>query len=629
MAIEKNIVIGADLSGLEAKLSELIDALKASQTEADKTSESINDIAETTKDIGKSAKGSEKGVKGLSKGFKGMGVAIKAAGIGLLLSAMGILKDLFDNNQKVVDAFSTSFNVLAGVFSEVSKVLEDVYNNVSKSSENFDALGKVMSGIVTVALTPMKLSFYAIQLALQSAQLAWEKSFLGGNDPEKIEELNAGIAETKASIQEVADAAVEAGGDIVNNIGEAVTEVGAIGTQVLDGFKDIDMKGIYTNAKAMTELNKAAELAEVRAQGLIEKYDLQAEKLRQVRDDERLSIDERVKANEDLLKVLEEQEKVMLENAEITLAKANQELALAPDNIEFIKAKMAAENELAGVQAQVAGFRSEQLMNEMALQREIFDLEVSKAENAQEVAEIEAEAAIAAELNVQKQLTLEEELNKKLYESRLASLELQKSQYKEGTQAYQDMVSEMNLLNAERTAQEGEEGRKRTELEKSVQDSKVQMSLDAIGALNGLIQAFAADNEKAQKKAFMVNKAAGIASAVISTAQAVAKALAETTDPTPTQSFRFGNAAIAAATGAAQVAAIARQQFNASGTVDTNIQSNTSASTSPSFNLVGSTGTNALLQSLQNTPMKAYVVGSDVTSQQQLDRNRINQVSFP
>lgn len=629
MAIEKNIVIGADLSGLEAKLSELIDALKASQKEADKTSESINDIAETTKDIGKSAEGSEKGVKGLSKGFKGMGVAIKAAGIGLLLSAMGILKDLFDNNQKVVDAFSTSFNVLAGVFSEVSKVLEDVYNNVSKSSENFDALGKVMSGIVTVALTPMKLSFYAIQLALQSAQLAWEKSFFGGKDPEKIEELNAGIAETKASIQEVADAAVEAGGDIVTNIGEAVTEVGAIGTQVLDGFKDIDMKGILTNAKAMTELNKAAELAEVRAQGLIEKYDLQAEKLRQVRDDERLSIDERVKANEDLLKVLEEQEKVMLENAEITLAKANQELALAPDNIEFIKAKMAAENELAGVQAQVAGFRSEQLMNEMALQREIFDLEVSKAENAQEVAEIEAEAAIAAELNVQKQLTLEEELNKKLYESRLASLELQKSQYKEGTQAYQDMVSEMNLLNAERTAQEGEEGRKRTELEKSVQDSKVQMSLDAIGALNGLVQAFAADNEEAQKKAFMVNKVAGIASAVISTAQAVAKALAETTDPTPTQSLRFGNAAIAAATGAAQVAAIARQQFNASGTVDTNIQSNTSASTSPSFNLVGSTGTNALLQSLQNTPMKAYVVGSDVTSQQQLDRNRINQVSFP
>ncbi|MGI9555816.1 MAG: hypothetical protein ACR2M9_03065, partial [Cyanophyceae cyanobacterium] len=361
MAIEKNIVIGADLSGLEQKLDELIDALKASQTQADKTAESINEISDTTKDIGKSAKDSKKGIKGLATGFKGLGMAIKAAGIGLLLEAMSILKDLFDNNQSVVDTFSTSFNVLAGVFSEVAKVIEDVYKNVSKSSDNFDALGKVISGIITVGLTPMKLSFYAIKLALQAAQLAWEKSYFGGKDPERIKELNAGIAETKATIQEISLSAVEAGVSIVNNIGEAVTEIGDIGSQVLDGFKDIDMEGIYTNAKAMTELNKAAKLAEVRAQGLIEKYDLQAEKLRQVRDDERLSIDERVKANEELLKVLEEQERVMLENAEITLAKANQELALAPDNIEFITAKMAAENELAGVQAQIAGFRSEQL----------------------------------------------------------------------------------------------------------------------------------------------------------------------------------------------------------------------------------------------------------------------------
>ena len=630
MAIEKNIVIGADLSGLEKKLDELIEALKASQTQADKTAASINDIADTTKDIGKSAEGSKKGIKGLSAGFKGLGVAIKAAGIGILLEAMGIFKDLFDNNQKVVDVFSTSFNVLAGVFSEVSKVLEDVYNNVSKSSENFDALGKVISGVITVALTPMKLSFYAIQLSLQSAQLAWEESFLGNNDPEKIEELNAVIAETKASIQEVAVAAVEAGGSIVNNIGEAVTEVGAIGTQVLDGFKDIDMEGILTNAKAMTELNKAAELAEARAQGLIEKYDLQAEKLRQVRDDERFTIEERIKANNDLKAVLDEQEATMLANAQIALDKANQELALAPDNIEFIKVKMAAENELAGVQAQVAGFRSEQLMNEMALQRELFDLEVSKAENAQEVAEIQAEASIEAELNAQKQLTLEEELNKKLYESRLASLELQKSQYKEGAQAYQDMVNEINVLNAERTAQEGEEARKRTELERQVQDAKVQMSMGAIGALNDLIQSFAGENEKAQKRAFMVNKAAGIANAVISTSQAVAKALAETTDPTPTQSLRFANAAIAAATGAAQVATIARQQFNGGGDVDTNIpQGGTAPSTAPQFNIVGASGQNAILESLQRNPVKAYVVGSDVTSQQELDRNRINQVSFP
>ena len=154
--------------------------------------------------------------------------------------------------------------------------------------------------------------------------------------------------------------------------------------------------------------------------------------------------------------------------------------------------------------------------------------------------------------------------------------------------------------------------------------------MDALGALNGLVQAFAGENEKAQKRAFMINKAAGIANAVISTSQAVAKALAETTDPTPTQSFRFGNAALAAATGAAQIATIARQQFNGGGDVDSNIpQGGTAPSTAPQFNIVGASGTNALIESLQANPVRAYVVGSDVTSQQELDRNRINQVSFP
>ena len=103
-----------------------------------------------------------------------------------------------------------------------------------------------------------------------------------------------------------------------------------------------------------------------------------------------------------------------------------------------------------------------------------------------------------------------------------------------------------------RTAQEAEEARKRQDLERQVQDAKVQMSMDAIGAINGLVQAFAGENEKAQKRAFMINKVAGIANAVISTAQGISKALAETTDPTPTQSFRFANAALVGATGAAQ-----------------------------------------------------------------------------
>ena len=614
MAIEKNIVIGADLSGLEKKLDELIDALKASQTQADKTAESINDIADTTKDIGKSAEDSQKGIKGLGTGFKGLGVAIKAAGIGLLLSAMEILRELFDNNQKTVDFFNTTFNTLQVAFSDFSKFISaniggiaDFFTQIFENPvESIKALGEgIKNNIIE--------RFQSMLEVLGFVGDAMAKFFTG--------DFKGALDSVKAAGTEMVDVLTGVD-DSAKKIAEGTTKAAkAISNYVVETVKQ---------GAAMTETNKQAEIAEVLMQGLIEKYDLQAERLRQVRDDERFTIDERIKANNELKGVLEEQENAMLANAQRILDAKARQLSLDKDNIEFQKEYIAAQNELVGVQAQVAGFRSEQLMNEMALQRELFDLEISKAENAQEVAEIEAEAAIATELNLQKQLTLEEELNKKLYDSRLAALELQKSQYKEGTQAYQDMVSEINILNAERTAQEGEEARKRKELEREVQDSKVQMATDAIGALNGLIQAFAGDNEKAQKRAFMVNKAAGIANAVISTAQAVSKALAETTDPTPTQSLRFGNAAIAAATGAAQIATIARQQFNGGGDVDTSIpQGGTSASTAPQFNIVGASGQNAILESLQRNPVKAYVVGSDVTSQQELDRNRINQVSFP
>jgi hypothetical protein len=614
MAIEKNIVIGADLSGLEQKLDELIDALKASQTQADKTADSINEIADTTKDIGKSAEDSQKGIKGLGTGFKGLGVAIKAAGIGLLLAAMDILKELFDNNQKTVDFFNTTFNTLQVAFSDFSKFISaniggiaDFFQTIFENPvDSIKALGEgIKNNIIE--------RFQSMLEVLGFVGEAMKKFFTG--------DFKGALDSVKAAGTEMVDVLTGVD-DSAKKIAEGTTKAAkAISNYVVETVKQ---------GAAMTETNKQAEIAEVLAQGLIEKYDLQAEKLRQVRDDERFTIEERIKANNELKGVLEEQENAMLENAQRILDAKARQLTLDENNIEFQKEYLAAQNELVGVQAQVAGFRSEQLMNEMALQRELFDLEVSKAENAQEVSEIEAEAAIEAETNLKKQLTLEEELNKQLYESRLASLELQKSQYKEGTQAYQDMVSEINVLNAERTAQEGEEAKKRRELEQGVQQARLQMTGDAIGALNDLAQAFLSGNEEQAKKAFQINKALGISQAVVNTAQAVTAALTAGGNPVKLATgAQFVEAGIAAATGAAQIATIARQQFQTSGSVDTNIQTPTAPSTSPQFNIVGASGQNAILESLQANPMRAYVVGSDVTSQQELDRNRINQVSFP
>jgi hypothetical protein len=615
MAIEKNIVIGADLSGLEKKLDELIDALKASQTQADKTAESINDIADTTKDIGKSAKDSQKGIKGLGTGFKGLGVAIKAAGIGILLQAMSILKELFDNNQKTVDFFNTTFNTLQVAFSDFTKWIS----------------GSGGSGIVNF--------FKSIFEDPKQALLDFADAFKR-NIQERFESYLDTLGYIASAVKKVFSGDFKGALQDVKNAGKESLDVLTGVNNSFDKGKEIITKGAkaiveYTKetvkqGQAMTKANKVAEIAEVRAQGLIEKYDLQAEKLRQVRDDERFTIQERIKANEDLAKVLEEQEQVMLANAQAVVDAKARQLALDENNIEFQKEFMAATNELAGVQAQVAGFRSEQLMNEMSLQRELFDLEMSRKENALEVSDIYRDTLLELETNAQKQLDLEEKFNRERYEQELKLLEEKKSLYKEGTQAYADAEAEIYILNANRTAQERLEAKKRREIEQQTQQAKLQLTGNAIGAINELAQAFLSGNEEQAKKAFQINKALGISQAVVNTAQAVTAALTAGGNPIKLATgAQFVEAGIAAATGAAQIATIARQQFQASGSVDTNIQTPTAPSTSPQFNIVGASGQNAILESLQRNPVKAYVVGSDVTSQQELDRNRINQVSFP
>ena len=446
MAIEKNIVIGADLSGLERKLDELIDALKASQKQADKTAEAVNDIADSAEDIGKSAQESKKGVKALSTGFKGLGMAMKAAGIGLVIEALNILKELFDNNQQVVDFFNTSFNTLQIAFSDFTKWIT----------------GSGGSSIVNY----FKAIFEDPKQALKDFADAFKK-----NIQERFESYLDTLGFLASAVKKVFSGDFAGALEDVKNAGKETVDVftGVDGSfdKIVDTTKkvatavaDYTVKTVKAGV-AMTELNKESEIAEVKAQGLIEKYDRQAEKIRQVRDDETLSIQERIEANDKLGGILDEQERTMLANAKLTLAAKKTQLALDEENIEFQKEYQEALNELAAIEAQVDGFRSEYKMNQNALEREAIDLLISKKENELEVAEIEGQNAIDAETNLSKRIDLEEELSKKLYEDKLGQLEADKLLYKEGTQDYQDMVNEINVLNAERTAQEAEEARNR------------------------------------------------------------------------------------------------------------------------------------------------------------------------
>ena len=347
--------------------------------EVAKSVEDLNkEVVSSNKDTAKALKGVEGATKSVSGGIKKIGASIKAAGLGLLIVAFGTIKELFSQNQKAVDLFNTAFEATSIVVGQVINAFKDIYDAVSSSRENFDALGKVLDGVLTMVLAPFKATFQGIKLALQSAQLAWEESFFGDKDPETIKRLNAEITLTKENLYEVADGVVEAGKSIYNNFSEAVQEAGNIGKIAVKELGEISVSTAIDTAKANVELQKSAELAAATQGLLFEKFDRQAEKLRQIRDEERNSIEERRIANDELLVKINEAEVAMLSQAKQQLAIANANLEKDAENVEFKVAQIEAIKELAAVEAQIEGIRSEQKANDLALDREQIELTNSK-----------------------------------------------------------------------------------------------------------------------------------------------------------------------------------------------------------------------------------------------------------
>jgi len=131
--------------------------------------------------------------------------------------------------------------------------------------------------------------------------------------------------------------------------------------------------------------------------------------------------------------------------------------------------------------------------------------------------------------------------------------------------------------------------------------------------------------EKIAKKQFDMNKASNIANALMDTSAA---AIGVMKDAKGGFLARLSQALPTIAFGLAQVATISRQKFQTSA-AKTPIQTATnggsdsaSERSEPSFNIVGRSGENLLINAIQSQfgkPLKAYVVSRDVTTQQQLD----------
>jgi hypothetical protein len=169
------------------------------------------------------------------------------------------------------------------------------------------------------------------------------------------------------------------------------------------------------------------------------------------------------------------------------------------------------------------------------------------------------------------------------------------------------------------------------EKKRAIEEKKIQMGLSALSILNDAFQMSAGKSEKDQRKAFKAQKAFNLASAVTNTYLAVASALALNPKDSLFPGQRFVEAGLAGAAGAVQIANIAKTKFEGGASADTSGGGGGGVTaptmSAPQFNVVGQSGVNQLA-SLNQQPVQAYVVSGQVTSQQALDRNRLENATL-
>jgi len=624
------------LQGVDKGVQRIDNDLTKTEQEFQKVNK---DADQLNKNISKVPNSTTKVVKGVKK----IGIAIKGIGIGLLISGVAVLKDLFQSNQKIVDAFSIAFEGLSLAFNDFFNFISDNVSSITGFFKSIfeDPIGKLQAfneAIEQNIINRINAAIDVFGFLSEAVVKFFNRDFDGALESSKkagssFVDMYTGVPDTINKV-----------GDAIDSVSETFTE----GTKSITEYT----KSTFEAAKNAVELKNASELAMAANQGLIEKFDRQAEQQRQIRDDERKSLKERKEANDELGLILEKQQTSMLKNAQISLAAAKADLRSDKDSVEGKKAVMEAENELAAVRAQIEGFRSEQLINAASLEREELEMKNSKlaAENRISI-ERKKIAANQEETNLQRleQLKKIDEQEREIELKRLqnvidnanagtqAKIDAEiafndaKLQFdKQALERQKEINDEEINLAKQKAAEQKQLDDQELANQKALQDAKFQLASSALNSISALANLIAQGNEERARAAFNINKAVGIAQVGINTSQAIMKAAAETTDFTPPQALRVANMVAMGVAGAIQIASIASQKFQPQGgntpppsTLGGGIGGGalgTAASQPANFNVVGQSGFNQISQAIQQQgPVQAFVVGSEVTTQQQLD----------
>lgn len=651
-----NFQINVDDKNAQSSIQQLKEGVDGVNDKIEKTGNETQNVGKNLKKAGEAG----------AKGFKAIGLAIKAAGIGLVISAIGILKDVFSVNQKVVDFFSTAMGTLGDM-------IRDLFNYIA------DNAGVIVDWFKKIFEDPVA-SIKAFGQAIVDNLIERFKSYLDmlGYVAEALSQLFQG------NFENAKQAAVNAGKeyvDVFTGVANTVDRASVAVEEAATAFGNYAEKTWKAN-EALTALQNRAKIAAAQQARLAEQYDREAELLRQLRDDERNSIDDRIKANNDLLAVLDKQEA-----AELASANAQVEAAAATykhnQTIDNQTALIQAQAQADGVRAKVAGLRSEQQMNDLALNRELNEMLKIQNASINDLAITESKFQAERKKNDIERLTALRSVLIQEKELQLARLQDEITKHKEGTQArleaqiaYNEKKIELDqsLATTEDQLREANETRFREQLtilanittfgrnrelamleleyaekaklykndkemaellerekqekirqiSQQAREKEFEMASNALGALMELNNAFNANSEAAARRQFAINKAFSLSQAIINTYQAVNAALTAGGNPAKLATgAQFVEAGIALTAGLANVVKISQTKFDGasipSGSGMNAASAGGTAAPSPAnFAFLGN-------QPNQQPPLQAYIVGAQVSSNleaQQLIQNQ-------
>jgi hypothetical protein len=558
------------------------------EVQGSKAVKDINKVNDALDNTGKAAEGSKKGFGSLAGLLKG------GLGIGAVMSLLDSLGGALMENQKVQDLMNKAMVVFQGVVNGVIEVLEPLFGWLEK-----------------VFKDPVKSIKEFGELVKQNLINRFNGLL------ELIPQLGKALSLLfKGEFTEAGKVAVNAFGKVALGVEDTVGLVEKGVKVVSDAVVKIGKatKKAFDNKDALAAAENNLARLSILFQGIVEKYDLMAEKQRQLRDDETKTIEERIKANEELSKVLDEGQRKERENIEARIGIIQMQNNLLGKTKERTNEILSLQQELTGIDAKYAGLKSEQLTNINSLEKEKIELKRAEVEGTLEANKIiaDSEAELAAEGMDQfekKMAAIQQE-----YEARRKLLDDEVSQLKEGTQAYVDATNEKKVLDAQYTADTKALAKERADYETEQAKMVAENQMSAVmGALSG-VQSLVGENSK-------FGKALAVSMAIIDTYSGATKALAQG------GTFGFIGAAGVIASGLANVRAIMQQELpGVEGDSSGGGGVSMSAPSGPNVGIIsGQINSSAqLLGSLNNslsTPPRAYVVGQDVNSQQSLDRH--------